>query len=335
MIIFSVKFINSDFLFISSQLIEIFTISLFSLFFKCKTKSSLKQITSSSFIILFSNRYSSPSLSNNISEFILPCFEHEVKINERINKIRIFFISIFFLDCLSLIGSGNFSICSSKTFSAVSALEYSIKAISAFPYFPVIDFNTYDIDDEVACKYFEIALDNIRENNKGEDKKNNRIKRLSLDEKFNNLYTNDYIIEEDITLYAGWYDPVVKGEKNTNNIFPNVKKDFTFTVISDVKLTNNNIKQYIFIEDVNGYNPSIYIKERNLNEYIIASDEYMKILDKNLAHIQITVTSTDDKTALTYEQATISSERIKAIEKLSANGCGIRNCYATHGENKR
>lgn len=56
---------------------------------------------------------------------------------------------------------------------------------------------------------------------------------------------------------------------------------------------------------------------------LIASDEYMKILDKNLAHIQITVTSTDDKTALTYEQATVSSERIKAIEKLSANGFDV------------
>lgn len=56
---------------------------------------------------------------------------------------------------------------------------------------------------------------------------------------------------------------------------------------------------------------------------MIASDEYMKILDKNLAHIQITVTSTDDKTALTYEQATPSSERIKAIEKLNSNGFDV------------
>ena len=34
---------------------------------------------------------------------------------------------------------------------------------------------------------------------------------------------------------------------------------------------------------------------------IVASDEYIKILDKDLAHIQITVTTTDDNLSLTYE----------------------------------
>lgn len=56
---------------------------------------------------------------------------------------------------------------------------------------------------------------------------------------------------------------------------------------------------------------------------MVASDKYMKILDKNLAHIQITVTSTDDKTAAEYERATPPSERIAAIEKLSAAGYDV------------
>ena len=56
---------------------------------------------------------------------------------------------------------------------------------------------------------------------------------------------------------------------------------------------------------------------------LIANDEYIKILDKNLAHIQVTITSTDDKLASTYEKATPSSERIKTIEKLFANGFDI------------
>ena len=56
---------------------------------------------------------------------------------------------------------------------------------------------------------------------------------------------------------------------------------------------------------------------------LIANDEYMRILNKNLAHIQITITSTSDRTALTYERAPISSERIKAIEKLYANGFDV------------
>ena len=51
---------------------------------------------------------------------------------------------------------------------------------------------------------------------------------------------------------------------------------------------------------------------------LVASDEYVNIMDKTLAHIQITITSTDDNLALTYEKATPSSKRIIAIEKLEA-----------------
>lgn len=56
---------------------------------------------------------------------------------------------------------------------------------------------------------------------------------------------------------------------------------------------------------------------------LVATDEYISILDKSLAHIQITVTSTDDETALKYEQAVPSSLRIKAIEKLSDAGFDV------------
>lgn len=56
---------------------------------------------------------------------------------------------------------------------------------------------------------------------------------------------------------------------------------------------------------------------------IIADDEYINILDKDLAHIQITVTTTDDKLSQTYEKATLPSYRIKAIEKLQANGFDV------------
>lgn len=56
---------------------------------------------------------------------------------------------------------------------------------------------------------------------------------------------------------------------------------------------------------------------------LVADDEYVKILDKKLAHIQITVTSTDDALALTYEKATPSSLRIKAIEKLYSLGYDV------------
>ena len=47
------------------------------------------------------------------------------------------------------------------------------------------------------------------------------------------------------------------------------------------------------------------------------------ILDKALAHIQITITTTDDALALTYENASPPSERIKAVEALQARGFDV------------
>ena len=56
---------------------------------------------------------------------------------------------------------------------------------------------------------------------------------------------------------------------------------------------------------------------------LVASDKYMSILDKSLAHIQITVTTTDDNLSLTYEKAVVPSRRIAAIEKLHENGFDV------------
>lgn len=57
---------------------------------------------------------------------------------------------------------------------------------------------------------------------------------------------------------------------------------------------------------------------------IIADDEYIKLMDKDLAHIQITVTTTDDARSVTYEKASVPSERIKAIQKLQAAGFDVQ-----------
>lgn len=57
---------------------------------------------------------------------------------------------------------------------------------------------------------------------------------------------------------------------------------------------------------------------------LVASDEYIRILDKNLAHIQITVTTTDDALAATYEKAVAPSRRIAAIEKLQDLGFDVQ-----------
>ena len=57
---------------------------------------------------------------------------------------------------------------------------------------------------------------------------------------------------------------------------------------------------------------------------MVASDKYLEILDKELAHIQISITSTDDKTALKYEKAPSTSRRIAAIEKIDSLGYDVQ-----------
>lgn len=56
---------------------------------------------------------------------------------------------------------------------------------------------------------------------------------------------------------------------------------------------------------------------------MIADDEYLQILDKDLAHIQVTVTTLDDDLSLTYEKASKPSERINAILRLQSEGFDV------------
>ena len=59
---------------------------------------------------------------------------------------------------------------------------------------------------------------------------------------------------------------------------------------------------------------------------LVADDSYIRIMDKELAHIQITVTCFDDDmyTNLAYEKAPIPSKRIEAIEKLQSEGFDVQ-----------
>ena len=58
--------------------------------------------------------------------------------------------------------------------------------------------------------------------------------------------------------------------------------------------------------------------------HLVANDEYIKIYDKELAHFQVTVTTTDDKQSLEYEKASIPTKRIAAIEKLQGLGFDVQ-----------
>lgn len=57
--------------------------------------------------------------------------------------------------------------------------------------------------------------------------------------------------------------------------------------------------------------------------HIVANNEYIEILDKKLAHIQITVTTLNDALSLTYEKASVPSKRIEAILKLQELGYDV------------
>lgn len=49
---------------------------------------------------------------------------------------------------------------------------------------------------------------------------------------------------------------------------------------------------------------------------MVAGERYIDAMDRRLAHIQISVTTTDDALARTYERTAPPSQRIAAVEKL-------------------
>lgn len=54
--------------------------------------------------------------------------------------------------------------------------------------------------------------------------------------------------------------------------------------------------------------------------HIVADDEYLEVMNPDLAHIQITTTTFDQKIASRYEKASPPLKRVEAIEKLQRHG---------------
>ena len=73
-----------------------------------------------------------------------------------------------------------------------------------------------------------------------------------------------------------------------------------------------------------------YLNERRIGYLIVtksdivADDDYIALMDKELAHIQITITCTDDKFCAKYEKAVPPSKRIAAVEKLQRAGFDVQ-----------
>lgn len=78
---------------------------------------------------------------------------------------------------------------------------------------------------------------------------------------------------------------------------------------------------YSMLRQLNVYRrPYLIVTKSDL----VADDRYIAVLDKDLAHIQITITTTDDALAKTYEHAPTPSRRIAAVEKLAALGYDVQ-----------
>lgn len=78
----------------------------------------------------------------------------------------------------------------------------------------------------------------------------------------------------------------------------------------------------------NTYKTIMLLNRRRVGYLIVTKSamvaDYADIMDRDLAHIQITVTTLDDKLAATYEKASPPTERVKAILKLQDLGFDVQ-----------
>ena len=60
---------------------------------------------------------------------------------------------------------------------------------------------------------------------------------------------------------------------------------------------------------------------------LVADDDYMAIYDPELAHIQVSITSTDPDVSRRMENASLPADRIAAVEKLHRGGMTSPSAY--------
>lgn len=97
-------------------------------------------------------------------------------------------------------------------------------------------------------------------------------------------------IRKKVAQIAGTKIPVRLG--GMTDCFQPVEKKYRITY-ETIKALNENRVPYLIVT----------------KSTMVADDEYMAVLDKELAHIQITVTTTDDELSRTYEKAPKPSDR--------------------------
>ena len=127
-----------------------------------------------------------------------------------------------------------------------------------------------------------------------------------------------------MTNYANEWDPINPKYADIKRIETKLKKLAPGTILRLGGLTDCfqpvELKRRITLNTIklmNTYGIGYLIVTKS---HHVADDEYMDVLDPQLAHIQITTTTFDDQLAARYEKASPPSKRVKAIEKLNAAG---------------
>ena len=117
-------------------------------------------------------------------------------------------------------------------------------------------------------------------------------------------------------------EPSIADFKKVKKIIPKLTNVIRLGGMTDCfqPAEQKNKVTYQVLQELNKHKkPYLIVTKSDL----VATDEYIKVLDKDLAHIQISVTTTSDKLSSKMEKATNPANRIKAIEKLTALGYDV------------
>lgn len=136
-----------------------------------------------------------------------------------------------------------------------------------------------------------------------------------------------YCYSKSLLNFRGLWNPAAPAVADLKKIEAKIKKLPAGTIVRMGGMTDcfqpcelEHRTTYETIKLLNKYGIGYLIVTKS---HLVAADDYISILDKDLAHIQITVTTTDDELCRQYEKASPPSMRIAAIEKLHALGYDV------------
>ena len=147
----------------------------------------------------------------------------------------------------------------------------------------------------------------------------------------------DYCYSKSLLDFRGLWNPLSPKVSNILEIEEVIKKLNKNIVIKIGGMTDcfqpiekKHKVTYKTIKLLNKYRVNYLIVTKNS---MVSDDEYIKIYDKSLSHFQITITNTNDFKCNKYENASITTKRIKSIEKLYKLGFDVSIRLSPYIEN--